>query len=156
MSSQLGDWRYYAICINYRNKTHMDKTSSILIGALSKRTGCNIETIRYYEKIGLLPSPPRSPGGRRLYTESHLKRLTFICRCRQLGFHLNEIRELLKLVDGGSYTCDEVRELTLNHADEVKWKITDLGRIEKVLRDITSKCSGGKVPECPIIEALFR
>ena len=134
----------------------MDKNTSLLIGALSKRTGCNIETIRYYEKIGLLPAPPRSSGRRRLYTDTHRKRLTFIRRCRQLGFSLDEIRELLDLVDGGSYTCNEVRELTLNHADEVKRKITDLRRMEKVLRDITSKCSGGKVPECPIIEALFR
>ena len=134
----------------------MDKNTSFLIGALSERTGCNIETIRYYEKIGLLPAPPRSPGRRRLYTDTHRKRLTFIRRCRQLGFSLDEIRELLDLVDGGSYTCDEVRELTLNHADEVKRKITDLRRMEKVLRDITSKCSGGRVPECPIIEALFR
>ena len=134
----------------------MDKNTSLLIGALSKRTGCNIETIRYYEKIGLLPAPPRSSGRRRLYTDTHRKRLTFIRRCRQLGFSLDEIRELLDLVDGGSYTCNEVRELTLNHADEMKRKITDLRRMEKVLRDITSKCSGGKVPDCPIIEALFR
>ena len=134
----------------------MDKNTSLLIGTLSKRTGCNIETIRYYEKIGLLPAPPRSSGRRRLYTDTHRKRLTFIRRCRQLGFSLDEIRELLDLVDGGSYTCNEVRELTLNHADEMKRKITDLRRMEKVLRDITSKCSGGKVPDCPIIEALFR
>ena len=134
----------------------MDKNTSLLIGTLSKRTGCNIETIRYYEKIGLLPAPPRSSGRRRLYTDTHRKRLTFIRRCRQLGFSLGEIRELLDLVDGGSYTCNEVRELTLNHADEVKRKITDLRRMEEVLRDITSKCSGGKVPDCPIIEALFR
>ena len=147
---------YYAICSNYRNKFKMDKNTSFLIGALSEQTGCNIETIRYYEKIGLLPAPPRSPGRRRLYKDTHRKRLTFIRRCRQLGFSLDEIRELLELVDGGSYTCDEVRELTLNHADEVKRKITDLRRMEKVLRDITSKCSGGKVPECPIIDALFQ
>ena len=134
----------------------MAKNPSILIGALSERTGCNIETIRYYEKIDLLPPPPRSAGGRRLYSHAHLKRLTFIRRCRQLGFHLDEIRELLKLVDGGSYTCDEVKELTLAHAGEVERKIADLQRMQRVLQEITSKCSGGRVPDCPIIEALFQ
>ena len=78
----------------------MAENPSILIGALSARTGCNIETIRYYEKIGLLPTPPRSSGGRRLYSHEHLKQLTFVRRSRQLGFHLGEIRELLNLVDG--------------------------------------------------------
>ena len=134
----------------------MTGKSTLLIGALSKRTGCNIETIRYYERIGLLPAPPRTPGGRRLYSYTHLKRLTFIRRSRQLGFHLDEIRELLNLVDGGSYTCDEVRELTLTHAGEVERKIVDLQRMSGVLREITSKCSGGKVPDCPIIDALFQ
>lgn len=130
--------------------------TSILIGALSEQTGCNIETIRYYEKIGLLPPPPRSSGGRRLYNHDHLKRLTFIRRSRQLGFHLDEIRELLDLVDGGSYTCEEVRQLTLTHANEVERKIADLQKMKNVLHEITSKCSGGKVPDCPIIDALYQ
>ena len=134
----------------------MVEKPSLWIGALAECTGCNKETIRYYEKIGLLPSPPRSNGGRRLYTEDHLKRLTFIRRSRQLGFHLDEIRELLNLVDGGTYSCDEVKELTLNHTDEVERKIEDLQRMSSVLREITSKCAGGKVPECPIIDALFQ
>ena len=80
------------------------------IAEVAEHTGLSISTIRYYEKIDLLPPPPRSEGGRRLYTREHLKRLTFIKRSRQLGFHLDEIRELLRLVDGGSYTCDEVRD----------------------------------------------
>ena len=119
----------------------MTGKTTLLIGALSERTGCNIETIRYYERIGLLPAPPRTPGGRRLYSYTHLKRLTFIRRSRQLGFHLGEIRELLNLVDGGSYTCDEVRELTLAHAGEVERKIVDLQRMSGVLRKMTSKSS---------------
>ena len=73
-----------------------------------------------------------------------------------MGFHLGEIRELLNLVDGGSYTCDEVRELTLAHAGEVERKIVDLQRMSGVLRKMTSKCSGVKVPDCPIIDALFQ
>ncbi|MDH3920601.1 MAG: MerR family transcriptional regulator, partial [Rhodospirillales bacterium] len=87
----------------------------LTIGALSKNTGCNIETIRYYERIGLLPAPPRSAGGHRLYGEVLLKRLTFIRRGRELGFTLDDIRGLLGLVDGGAYTCAEVKALTLDH-----------------------------------------
>lgn len=128
----------------------------LTIGQLSKRTGCNIETIRYYEKIGLLPPPPRSEGGYRLYGEDHLKRLTFVRRSRELGFSLDEIRGLLRLVDGGNYTCAEVKEITLEHLDAVRRKIADLQTLERVLRDMVSQCDDGKVPECPVIEALFR
>ena len=126
------------------------------IGSLSKGTGCNIETIRYYERIGLLPKPPRSPGGHRLYEEQHLKRLTFVRRCRELGFTLEEVRSFLGMVDGGNYTCADVKVLTLNHAGEVKRKIADLRRLEKVLRGMAEQCAGGEVPECPIIDALYR
>ena len=83
-------------------------------GELGSATGCNIETIRYYERIGLLPEPPRSPGGHRLYEEEHLRRLTFIRRSRELGFTLEEVRGLLRLVDGGLYTCAEVKTLPLD------------------------------------------
>src|SRR5215470_13178632 len=74
-------------------------------GALAARTGCNIETIRYYERVGLLPPPPRSAGGHRLYGEGLIRRLNFVRRSRDLGFSVEEIRELLLLVDGGTYTC---------------------------------------------------
>jgi MerR family mercuric resistance operon transcriptional regulator len=89
------------------------KTSRHLgIGGLSKLTGVKIETIRYYERQKLLVDPPRSEGGHRCYNEDHLKRLTFIRRSRQLGFSMEEIRELLILVEGGMYTCGEVNALT--------------------------------------------
>jgi MerR family mercuric resistance operon transcriptional regulator len=123
---------------------------------LARRTGCNLETIRYYEKIGLLPAPPRSEGGYRLYGENHLKRLTFIRRSRELGFTLDEVRGLLRLVDGGDYTCAEVKEITLEHLDAVHRKNTDLQRLERVLRDMVSQCDDGRMPECPVIEALFQ
>ena len=126
------------------------------IGALSKGTGCNIETIRYYERIGLLPEPPRSPGGHRLYGEDHLRRLTFIRRSRELGFTLDEVRGLLRLVDGGEYTCAEVKALTLDHVAEVRRKLADLRRMKRVLEEMAAECEGGEVPECPIIDALFR
>jgi MerR family mercuric resistance operon transcriptional regulator len=128
----------------------------LTIGALSKYTGCNIETIRYYERIGLLPGPPRSAGGHRLYGEAHLKRLTFIRRGRELGFTLDDIKGLLGLVDGGAYTCAEVKALTLDHLGEVRRKLADLKRLERVLKDMAEECDGGAVPDCPIIDALFR
>jgi MerR family mercuric resistance operon transcriptional regulator len=103
-----------------------------------------------------LPPPPRSEGGYRLYGEDHLKRLTFIRRSRELGFGLDEIRDLLRLVDGGDYTCAEVKEITLEHLDAVRRKITDIQRLERVLRDMASQCDDGRVPECPVIEALFQ
>ncbi len=124
-------------------------------GQLSKQTGCNIETIRYYERIGVLPAPPRSAGGRRQFTTTHMKRLMFIRHSRMLGFRLEEIRELLRLVDGDNHTCEEVESLTENHIREIKIKIRNLGKIKRVLETMASRCAGGIVPECPIIEVLF-
>ena len=131
-------------------------TSAMSIGVLSGRTGCHIETIRYYERIGLLPPPPRSAGGHRVYGVDHLKRLTFIRRGRQLGFALKDVRGLLALVDGGGQTCDEVQALTLAHLDEVRLKIDDLKVLEGVLGAMAAVCEDGTVPACPVIEALFR
>ena len=124
-------------------------------GAIATRTGVNIETVRYYEKIGLLPPPPRSEGGHRIYGEDLLKRLTFIRRSRELGFTIEEVRSLLALVDGGDYTCAEVKAITLDHLETVRSKIADLRTIEKVLKDMVSRCEGDEVPECPVIDALF-
>ena len=127
----------------------------VTIGGLSKQTRCNIETIRYYERIGLLPKPPRTEGGHRLYNNEHIKRLTFARRSRELGFTLDEVKELLNLVDGGDYTCGEVLTLTAQHLNEVRQKIKDLRRLEKTLKTIVADCQGGEVPECPIVDALF-
>jgi len=126
------------------------------IGALSRATGVNIETIRYYERIGILPPPPRSRGGHRVYGTDHMKRLAFVRRSRELGFSLQDVRGLLDLVDGGEVTCDQVKAVTLGHLDEVRQRIADLRRMERVLRDMAATCAGGDVPECPIVDALFR
>lgn len=126
------------------------------IGALSKESSVNIETIRYYEKIGVMPKPARSLGGYRLYTSDHLKRLTFIRRGRELGFSLDELRDLLRLVDGHDYTCAEVQALTLDHVASIRQRIADLRRLERVMTTVASQCSGHKVPDCPIIDALFQ
>jgi MerR family transcriptional regulator, mercuric resistance operon regulatory protein len=128
---------------------------ALTIGALSKRTGVNIETIRFYERIGILPEPPRTEGGHRAYGRHHFKRLSFVRRSRELGFSLDEVRGLLRLVDGGHYTCAEVKAITLDHLADVRRKIADLRRLERSLADVAGKCGGGKVPDCPVIDALF-
>jgi len=130
-------------------------SQTLSIGALSKKTNVNIETIRYYERIGMIPHPPRTNAGHRAYAQAHLKRLTFIKRSRELGFTLNEIRALLGLVDGDDYSCEEVRTLTLQHRAEIQTKIKDLQRLEDTLTQISDKCAGGNIPECPIIDALY-
>lgn len=133
-----------------------DFRASLPIGTLARESAVNIETIRYYEKIGVMPKPARSRAGYRLYSPDHLKRLTFIRRGRELGFSLDELRALLRLVDGHSYTCAEVRTLTLDHVAVIKQKISDLRRLERVMTSIASRCSGRRVPDCPIIDALYQ
>ncbi len=128
---------------------------ALTIGAVSRRTGVNIETIRFYERVGMLPKPPRSAGGHRIYGHEQVMRLGFVRRSRELGFSLDEIRGLLHLVDGGRYGCAEVKAITLDHLADVRRKIADLRRLERTLADVAGKCRGGKVPDCPVIEALF-
>lgn len=121
---------------------------------LARTAGCNLETIRYYEKTGIMPDPPRTATGYRVYDETHLSRLRLILRARELGFAIEQIRSLLGLVDGGTQTCAEVKERTERHLTDVRAKIADLRRIEKVLATTAAQCSGEAVPECPILEAL--
>ena len=125
-------------------------------GLLAKKTGVNSETIRYYEKIGLMPDPPRTFGGHRTYGQSLQNRLSFIRRCRKLGFTINEIRELLELVDGGDYSCAEVLETTRTHLERIRFKIKELKKMEKTLKTISSHCSGKDIPECAIVEELWQ
>jgi len=124
-------------------------------GQLAKEAGCNIETVRYYEKEGLLPDPPRSDKGYRLYQTEDLKRLSFIIRCRDLGFSIVEIRELLSLVDKHNYTCADINEITRTHIENVQRKITDLNNILTTLQDMAHKCDAGNSPDCPILDTLF-
>ncbi len=99
--------------------------------------------------------PPRTEEGHRLYEREQIKRLVFIRRSRELGFSLDEIRTLLRLVDGKRYTCQEVKTLTEEHLGDIKKKIADLKKLQKTLGEISAQCQGGQVPECPIIDALF-
>lgn len=137
---------------NDRKKPHIQHLTR---GQLAVRTGCNIETIRYYEQIGLLPPPPRTAGGHRLYGEELCKRLNFVRRSRELGFTLEEIRELLRMVDGHKYNCSEVKALALDHGRDIQRKISDLRKLKTMLETMAAQCRGGKIPECPIIDALF-
>lgn len=123
-------------------------------GELARRTGCNLETIRYYEKIGLLTEPPRSANSYRVYDETHVSRLRFILRGRELGFTIEDIRGLMDLVDSGNQTCAEVKARTEHHLTDVRAKIADLKRIESILARTAAQCSGEAVPECPILDAL--
>ena len=123
-------------------------------GELARRVGCNLETVRYYEKIGLLPEPPRSANAYRIYDETHIRRLRFVRRARELGFSIEEIRGLLQLIDCGNQTCAEVRIRTEHHLADVRAKIADLKRIETFLARTAAHCSGNTGPECAILEAL--
>jgi MerR family mercuric resistance operon transcriptional regulator len=131
------------------------KESGYSRGELSKRTGVNIETIRYYEQQKLVPEPARTSNGYRVYDIAHLKRLSFIKRCRELGFTLKEIAVLLALVDGEGYTCAEVLDLTITHLRDVEDKIRDLRKMQRTLKQMVSECDGELVPDCPIIDSLF-
>ena len=123
------------------------------IGNLSKYTGVKVETIRYYEKIGLLPTPRRSEGGYRLYDRVLQDRLAFVKRGRELGFSLEDVRALLKM-DEGAGACGDVRAMTLQHLGTIKSKIADLRKLERTLSKVAAQCEGGSAPDCPIIEAI--
>jgi MerR family transcriptional regulator, mercuric resistance operon regulatory protein len=128
----------------------------IAIGELSRRTASNIETIRYYERIGLLPKARREGGGRyRRYDADDIARLRFIRRARQLGFTLDDVRTLMRLAaapDG--YACDEVCRLASGHVADIRGKIADLQAMEAVLSDAICECEGGRQARCPLIGVL--
>lgn len=128
--------------------------ASFAIGVLSERSAVNIETIRYYERVGLLPKPARSAGGYRLYQPADSERLCFIRRARDLGFSLDEIRRLLDLADQKSRSCRRVNEIAVEHLAEVHAKISDLQRMERVLAAMVRACAQGTMPACPLLETL--
>ena len=125
------------------------------IGDLARRSGVNIETIRYYERIGLVASPPRSAGGHRVYGQRHLNRLVFIRRGRELGFALDAVRDLLALVEGG-HGCNDIRTIAAGHLTDIRQKIADLQRMERTLSDTIAECDAGAAPSCPVVEILSR
>ena len=134
----------------------MDGTGRIAIGGLARHTGTNVETIRYYERMGLWAAPARSAGGYRLYETEHLKRLNFIRRARLLGFSIGEVRTLLRLADERKRPCAEVRVVAEAHLADVRNKIVDLRTMERVLKETVARCADGAGAHCPLIDALYR
>jgi len=132
----------------------ISRAGNLSIGDLSRHTGVNVETIRYYERIELLPAPPRTQGRHRLYDEAHRQRLAFIRRSRDLGFSINDTRGLLGLTPGHNLTCAQVKALTERHVADVRTKIRDLRKLDRVLSQLAAKCKGSSVPDCPILDAL--
>ncbi|WP_448190289.1 MerR family transcriptional regulator [Azospirillum sp. sgz301742] len=125
------------------------------IGTLAKETGVNIETIRFYEREGLVPAPPRTAGNYRLYGAEHVRRLTFIRRARDLGFPLDVVRAMLALADQPDRPCGEVDDLVVEQLHEVERKIADLQRLREELDRLAHQCRrGGRMADCRIIEAL--
>ncbi|KGJ91675.1 MerR family transcriptional regulator [Colwellia psychrerythraea] len=127
------------------------------IGQLAKESGCKVETVHYYEKIGLMPEPPRTEGGHRVYALPHVKRLTFIRRSRELGFKIEQIKDLLKFIDEPNHYCGEVRAMAMQQASAVQEKINDLQRLHSALNDMVIQCkdSNNSIDNCPIVDSLF-
>lgn len=128
----------------------------ISIGILARRSGVTVETIRYYERIGLLPAPPRSAGGYRVYSPAHAERLQFVRRARDLGLSLDEVRRLLSLADQKSRSCGKVHDLAAHHLADIRARIADLKRMERALSLLVRACAKGDLPSCPLLEALAR
>jgi Cu(I)-responsive transcriptional regulator len=126
----------------------------LTIGHLASTTGTKVETIRFYEKTGLLPAPARTEGNYRAYTAEHLNRLSFIRRARDLGFSLDQVRDLLALADDRSRSCSAIDAIATEHRLEVERKIRDLQALKAELDNLIDQCSCGTVAECRIIEAL--
>lgn len=132
----------------------MNRPSEIGIGDLARQTGCSIETIRYYERIGVIPRADRSAGRYRRYRRDDVTRVRFVRRARELGFSLNEVRALVRLAARPKDTCVEVRAVAAAHLADVQTKITDLRTIQVLLAAFIRRCKNGKPSQCPIIEAL--
>jgi Predicted transcriptional regulators len=124
------------------------------IGHLARETGTKVETVRFYEKSGLLPAPSRTEGNYRSYDEAHLKRLSFIRRARDLGFSLDEVRALLALSDDRERSCVAIDEIAKAHRIDIERKIADLQSMKAELDRMIDQCGCGVVADCRIIESL--
>jgi len=124
------------------------------IGQLGRATGTTVETIRYYEKIGLLPAPIRTAANYRVYAERHVQLLGFIRRARELGFSIEDIRELMELASHREAPCADADGLAARHLETTERKIEALKRLRRELRDTLASCEGGRIAECRVIQAL--
>jgi len=126
------------------------------IGELASETDTKVETIRYYERIGVLPPPERTASNYRMYGEAHVVRLSFVRKARSLGFTLDQVRELLSLSDDRTRSCSAVDEIASAHLEMIEMKIGDLTALQAELRRLIGSCKGGTVADCLIIEALAK
>ena len=124
------------------------------IGEVAERSGCHPETVRYYERIGLLPAPPRTAGGYRDYRPADADRLRFISRGRELGFSLEEIRSLLGLAEDDGLSCQDVDRLARGHLLDIRNRLNDLQRMASELERVIGSCSGGERGQCAILDTL--
>ncbi|MFQ1701882.1 MerR family transcriptional regulator [Loktanella agnita] len=126
----------------------------LTIGTLGKKTGTKVQTIRYYEEIGLMPEPGRTAGGQRRYDEAQLDRLSFVRHARQLGFSLDAIRELLDLSDDPNRPCHEADAIARRQLIQVEQRMARLEALQKELKRMVHECSGGKSSDCRVLEVL--
>lgn len=131
-----------------------DGGGSLPIGELARRTGTKVQTIRYYEEIGLLPPPARTAGNQRAYGRRHLDRLAFVRHARELGFPLPAIRELLALADDPERPCDAADEIAQRQLAAVRSRIVRLQALEAELDRMLARCEGGRIADCRVIEVL--
>ena len=124
------------------------------IGVASAMSGVNIETIRYYEREGVVPRAPRTPTGRRLYGDEDIARLRFVKRCRDLGFSIPDIRTLLDLSAGNDAPCADVKALGERHLRGVRRKLDELGNLERALAELVKRCDAGRI-DCPMLKRLL-
>lgn len=128
-------------------------SAALPIGAVARAAAVNVETIRYYQRRGLLSEPEKPLGGHRRYEPSTVGRVAFIKRAQELGFTLEEVKALLRLEDGQS--CAETRALAEHKLGLIEERLTDLNRMRRLLKTLISECSAGKRPRnCPIITTL--
>lgn len=126
----------------------------MLIGELARRTNTKVETIRFYERKGLLPAPERTAGNYRSYGEGHLNRLSFIRRARDLGFTIDQVVALLELADCREISCEAVDSLAEEHVAGIDAKIADLTALRRELAEVIRQCRRGTIADCRILEAL--
>ena len=132
----------------------MASSETLSIGDLSSQTGCKVQTIRYYEQIGLLPEPSRSSGNQRRYRQSHADRLAFIRHARELGFPLDSIRELLSLADHPGRSCEAADAIAKAQLRQVEHRIARLLSLKAELERMVEECRGGRVADCRVIDVL--
>lgn len=136
----------------------MSCAAPLSIGTLARLAGCTVPTIRYYESIGLLPEGPRTDAGRRVYGEAAVQRLSFIRRCREFGFSIPQVRELVERIDDPQRPCVEVREVAARHLAQVQARLVELQALERQLTAVVAgcdqTCAGGAAVDCTILEDL--